>query len=103
LILADESNPRSLVSQLLRLKVDVEQLPRSGSALRPDEERIALALVTAVQLADIQKLSQPDEDGARSQLEDLLTYLEDEIPSLSDAISNHFLSHLQVSRHLAGK
>lgn len=103
LILADESNPRSLVSQLVRLKADVDQLPRSPSAIRPEEERIALALVTAVQLADIQKLAQPDEDGVRGQLEDLLAYLEDDIPRLSDAISNHFLSHLQVSRHLAGK
>jgi uncharacterized circularly permuted ATP-grasp superfamily protein/uncharacterized alpha-E superfamily protein len=103
LILADESNPRSLVSQLVRLKNDVEQLPRrQGNAIRPAEERIALALVTAVQLADIQKLAQPDEDGCRSQLEDLLAYLEDDIPRLSDAISNHFLSHLQVSRHLMG-
>ena len=69
---------------------------------RGGEERVALALVTAVQLADIKKLSQPGEDGARGDLEDLLSYLEDDIPQLSDAISNHFLSHLQVSRHLAG-
>lgn len=103
LILADESNPRSLVSQLLRLKADVDQLPRARGAIRPAEERIAMAMVTAVQLADIQKLSQPDEDGERGQLEDLLAYLEDDIPRLSDAISNHFLSHLQISRHLAGK
>jgi uncharacterized alpha-E superfamily protein len=101
LILADESNPRSLVSQLVRLKADVEQLPRIQEvAFRATEERIALALVTAVQLADVQKLSQPDEGGSRRQLEDLLAYLEDDIPRLSDAISNHFLSHLQVSRHL---
>lgn len=103
LLLADESNPRSLVSQLVRLKSDVEQLPRKNEgAVRSPEERVALALVTAVQLADIQKLSQPGEDGARGDLEDLLSYLEDDIPRLSDAISNHFLSHLQVSRHLAG-
>jgi uncharacterized circularly permuted ATP-grasp superfamily protein/uncharacterized alpha-E superfamily protein len=101
LILADESNPRSVVSQLVRLKADVELLPRSQEeAIRAPEERIALALLTAVQLADIQKLSQPDEDGQRSHLKDLLAYLEDDIPRLSDAISNNFLSHLQVSRHL---
>lgn len=101
LILADESNPRSLISQLVRLKADVEQLPAaSQSALRPAEQRIALALVTAVQLADIQTLAQPDDDGVRGLLEELLASLEADIPRLSDAISNHFLSHLQVSRHL---
>jgi hypothetical protein len=43
---------------------------------------------------------QVDESGRRPHLEEFLAELDQELPLLSDAISNHYLSHLQTSRQL---
>ncbi|MBX9680173.1 MAG: circularly permuted type 2 ATP-grasp protein [Gemmataceae bacterium] len=103
LLLADESNPRSLISQFVRLRLDVDHLPngQAGTLLSP-ERRLALAFLSKVQLADIAQLAKADSRGKRWQLDALLEWLEAELPKLSEAISQLYLSHLQVSRHLAG-
>lgn len=103
LLLADESNPRSLVFQLLALREVIEHLPRDpNEALRPPEHRMILSLLTEVQLADIQELTHLDEHQRRPQLVEFLAHLEVELPKLADAISQHYLSHLQTSRQLSG-
>ena len=62
LLLADEANPRSIAFQLARLKEDIDQLPASHTSIRrPAEARMALALLTGVQLADVRELVR---DGA---------------------------------------
>ena len=54
LLLLDEANPRSVAYQLARLREHIEQLPRSRSLIRrPPEARIAISLLTAVQLAEV--------------------------------------------------
>jgi uncharacterized circularly permuted ATP-grasp superfamily protein/uncharacterized alpha-E superfamily protein len=103
LLIADESNPRSLVCQLESLRENAERLPaKSEGAGRSLEQRIALALVSSVQLADVEKLVVPTADGRRPTLGELLTHLEVELCRFADAVSHHFLAHLQISRHLAG-
>ncbi len=103
LLLADDSNPRSLVFQLEMLRENVLRLPQNGvRAGRSMEQRVALSLVTAVQLVDIEQLAQVSTQGTRLNLEELLDGLDAELPQLAEAISHHFLSHLQISRHLAG-
>ena len=104
LILADETNPRSVVSQLVALRENVERLPHAGDTTgRSPEQRLSLKLLTTVQLADrVQQLAMQDGDGRRDELSTYLKALYDDLPQLSDAISHHYLSHLQVSRQLAG-
>jgi uncharacterized alpha-E superfamily protein len=103
LLIADDSNPRSLVFQLQALRDVIGQLPHDPhAALRPPEERMIVALLTTVQLTDIQDLARLDENGRRGRLEEFLGGLHVDLPLLADAISHHYLSHLQTSRQLAG-
>jgi uncharacterized alpha-E superfamily protein len=103
LLIADESNPRALVYQLLALRDVIAALPHDAhAATRPPEERMIVALVTKVQLADIQELARADDDGHRPKLAAFLGELHVDLPLLADAIGHHYLSHLQTSRQLAG-
>jgi uncharacterized circularly permuted ATP-grasp superfamily protein/uncharacterized alpha-E superfamily protein len=102
LLLADETNPRSLAFQLAALADDVEHLPRDASRPgRSAEQRLMLSSLTALRLADVRQLAGFDECGGRPALDDLLTRLGSALPALSDAITQTYLSHLQTSRHLA--
>jgi uncharacterized circularly permuted ATP-grasp superfamily protein/uncharacterized alpha-E superfamily protein len=102
LLLADETNPRSLAFQLVALADDVDNLPWDAPLPgRSPEQRIMLSALTALRLADIDQLARAGADGQRAHLGDLLGRLEADLPILSDAISHHYLSHLQTARHLA--
>ncbi len=100
LVVDDETNPRSLASQLVDLLDDVDHLPRSGGAGRSAEQRFALSAVASVRMAEPDKLAAVD-DGTRPALNELLDLVGGWLPILSDAITQQYLSHLQVSRHLA--
>jgi uncharacterized circularly permuted ATP-grasp superfamily protein/uncharacterized alpha-E superfamily protein len=104
LLLADETNPRSLAFQLVRLADDIENLPQgTNSASRSPEQRIMLAALTALRLAEVEQLAETDGHGRRTHLEALLARLAADLPALSDSITRNYLSHLQASRHLAPK
>ncbi len=102
LLLADESNPRSLVFQFAALADDVEFLPRdtSSQTRRSPEQRLMLSSLTELRLADAERLAQPDESGERPLLKELFDRLSANLPALSDALTQAYLSHLQTSRHL---
>jgi uncharacterized alpha-E superfamily protein len=104
LLLADETNPRSLAFQLSALADEVQELPRdrAHAALSP-EQQLLLAARTSVRLADIDVLGKHDGDGRRIELDGLLARLEADLPALSDTITRSYLSHLQASRHLAAR
>ena len=101
LVVEDETNPRSLASQLAALSDDVDHLPRpAGSAGRAPEQRFALAALGSVRLAEPDRLALV-EFGSRPALAELLDHVGGWLPILSDAITQQYLSHLQTSRHLA--
>lgn len=102
LLLADETNPRSLVFQFAALADDVEFLPRDKSVQprRSPEQRLMLSSLTDLRLADAEQLALPDESGQRTLLQELLDRLSANLPALSDALTQAYLSHLQTSRHL---
>ena len=103
LLVFDETNPRSLASQLVGLEDDVNHLPRpSRGAGRSPEQRQALAVLNAVRLAEAEKLALLH-DGVRPALGELLDAIWLMLPALSDAITLQYLSHLQTSRHLSGR
>ncbi len=101
LVLFDETNPRSLVAMLLAVRDDVDALPQTPTAEpRSPELRLSLQAVAAVQLADVRQLAKVA-DGERPFLMELLAVVGELLPALSDALTLHYLSHLQIARHLA--
>lgn len=102
LLLADETNPRSLVFQIAALADDVEFLPRDSTVQprRTPEQRLMLSSLTELRLAEADQLAEPDESGQRPRLQELLDRLSKNLPALSDALTQTYLSHLQTSRHL---
>jgi len=101
LLLCDESNPRAVAFQLSWLTEHVEALPRAGGTTkRSAEERILLRILTAVRLLDVNAEATVDASGRRPRLEHLLTDLSTDVYSLSDMISQSYLSHAVASRQL---
>ncbi len=102
LLIADESNPRSIAFQWASLSDAVDNLPRDPQQIgRSPEQRLVLAALTALRLCDIDRLAQASPQGVRPHLEELLNRLEADLPALSDTITRRFLSHLLPSRQLA--
>ncbi|HEX3147359.1 MAG TPA: circularly permuted type 2 ATP-grasp protein [Gemmataceae bacterium] len=102
LVVLDESNPRSLCAQLAALEDDVSHLPRPARlAGRGPDQRLALAALGAVRLAEAEKLAATF-DNSRPDLRTLLDEVGTLLPALSDTITLQYLSHLTAARHLSG-
>ncbi|MEQ9410446.1 MAG: circularly permuted type 2 ATP-grasp protein [Fuerstiella sp.] len=100
LLMTDITNPRSITYQLLRISEHLAVMPGNESqALLSPEQKLAMALTSAVRLSDIYELSQLDRSGHRPGLKKLLTRLENKLPKLSDAVSSRFLIHAGLPRH----
>ncbi|MGE4221060.1 MAG: circularly permuted type 2 ATP-grasp protein [Alphaproteobacteria bacterium] len=99
LLLADESNPRAIAFQLATLDRHAALLPRDGTLPGlAAEQRIMRALLTQVQLADIETLCRPNPRGVRVELEALLTRLEDDLPEFSETIGRTYFTHAKAVR-----
>jgi uncharacterized alpha-E superfamily protein len=93
LLLFDESNPRSIVFQLSELARHIDTLPQSGDGSgRIEEQRMALSLLTSVQLADVVSLAKPGPDGARTTLQKLLQEQASTLTGLSDVIGRRYFN-----------
>jgi uncharacterized circularly permuted ATP-grasp superfamily protein/uncharacterized alpha-E superfamily protein len=102
LLLTDESNPRSVAFQVEALSRHIAALPAPESGLRSPQDRMVLGLLTDLRLADITPLCAADDQGQRTRLSDMLLDLAKRIPGLSDSLSDRYLNHATVSRHLTG-
>jgi uncharacterized alpha-E superfamily protein len=104
LLLADETNPRSLSFQLAALGESIDRLPRDPALPgRSKEQRLVLANLTEVRLAELDTLSRAEPSGHRTRLEALLFRIEADLPVLSEIIAASYFSHLQTSRHLGSQ
>jgi uncharacterized alpha-E superfamily protein len=102
LLLADETNARSVIYQLHSLVEHLRSLPRPPDASpRSPELRLALLTSHELELCDVHELCEVDEGGARPGLSALLRSLGSGLPALSDALSATYLSHATISRHLS--
>lgn len=102
LLLVDEANPRSVAFQLARLRDHIDQLPGTLNAIRrPPEARLALSLLTTVQLADVRELARAEE-GAPGAREALLAKLAADLTLLSENLTRAYFSHAAHSRPLTG-
>lgn len=102
LLLTDETNPRSVAFQLQCLVDQMDALPEQGpDAQRSPQQKLALAGLTALRLAEVQTLCAAAPNGERPALHQLIERLLRDLPALSDALSGQYLSHSAVSRQLA--
>ncbi len=102
LLLTDESNPRSLVYQLRAVVDHVEQLPRDGGqSLRSAEQRTAMSALHSLHMIDLESLEERPGGNDRTRIDRLLSRLSDQLPRLSETISNRYLIHASVPKPLA--
>jgi uncharacterized circularly permuted ATP-grasp superfamily protein/uncharacterized alpha-E superfamily protein len=101
LLLADETNPRSVAYQLMRLENRLTGLPHD--ATYPDRNqdlRVLLKLRTSVQLADLVKMCVVPAEARREEFDALLAEVIDQTARLSDAVARLYFSHAEVSREM---
>ena len=102
LLLADEANPRSLAYQLAALAASIDRLPRNESVPgRSEAQRVILAALTRLRVAEIGPLAREGAFGRRVELDAFLGQLENDIPVLSDALSRDYFTHLQPPRQFS--
>ncbi len=98
LVLLDETNPRSLLFQLLQMQKHVERLPRSETrVLLGEDERVLLEVISRVRLLDPGELASHrgglmDSDVARA-----LVMVGKALPQLSEILSAGYFSHSRIS------
>lgn len=101
LLLTDETNARSVIYQLGALCDHLRALPLlPGTGPRSPQLRLALSILNELELTDVEALCVPDEQGVRSTLNVLLDELSRRLPALSDSLSDSYLNHATLSRHL---
>jgi uncharacterized alpha-E superfamily protein len=102
LLLTDDSNPRSVLYQLDVLAEHVAYLSRDTTQPALSQaQRLALMALMSLKLAELDTLCSRDANGQRAQLAGLLQQLRQYLPALAETITQQYLSHAEVSRHLA--
>ena len=102
LLLTDATNPRSVIYQLRALGEHIEALPPlPNTEVSSPQRRLLLSASSAIELANVHELCIPNSDGERSMLKNLLRQLGTDLPALGESLSNTYLNHAHVSRHLA--
>jgi uncharacterized alpha-E superfamily protein len=93
LLLADETNPRSIAYPLAQISDHLAQLPKSpDQAPQTEERKLILDLLTRVRLADMYALCEAGGNGEREALKALFTQLVAELPKLSGAITRRYFN-----------
>ena len=102
LLLHDESNPRSLGYQLVRLQEHVDGLPRKASLPhRSPAQRLVLQALTTLRTTDIEGLSPAVwEATVYESLDELFAQLGALLLALSDALSQTYFSHIEAQQQL---
>lgn len=102
LLLLDETNPRSVGYQLVQIQEQVAGLPhRSRPPHRGPEDRLALEMLTALRVADLDRTSRPDWDpGTDETVSRTFADLSTRLLTLSTLLSRDYFSHVEVQRQL---
>ena len=100
LLLADESNPKSLAFQFSQLASHVEHLPRqSERRFSCAEERIALEMLTTVRLLDLTGIECGAQKSQDEMLATFLSSMEALLKEFGQQISGHYLSRVPATPH----
>jgi uncharacterized alpha-E superfamily protein len=100
LVLFDAENPRSLVYQLERLRVDLKALPGSSGSSRP--ERLVDEIAMRLRRLDPADLEAVTPEGTRAELAELLNGMHRDLRELSGLITATHLSLRGVMQPLWG-
>jgi len=103
LLLADETNPRSLAFQLSLIDQHLAALPRDIS--HPDrnyDQRVLLKMRSSIQLADFIELCSLPGDESHDKFDALLSGILSQVDELSEAVAQLYFSHAVVSREIGG-
>lgn len=104
LLMLDETNPRSILYQLTRLKMHFADLPQPDS-LKPGltpGEKLLIKSLNEIQLADLEELAKFDADSqTRSQLHTLLDEVINHIEAFSSVLSDQYFDHQSGPQQLA--
>ncbi len=99
LVLLDETNPRSVAFQIQALSVAASRVPRpTRDSHLSEDERVLTALGADVRLVHLEEVCAAGPGGRRDSLDELLARLDDELASLSDAISRIYFAHAPSQR-----
>lgn len=100
LLLADETNPRAVAFQLMRMQEHLGALPRLHQEIQlTPADQIILRRLTELRLADFSLLS-PMEGAQRTHLRSMLETMTADLFKLSDLLSQTYLSHAGPGRQL---
>ena len=93
LLIIDENNPRSLCFQLAEISDHINALPKSSDdAVRTQEQKIILELMTDARLVNVKDIVAVDENGSRPDLKKILEDQINNLPLLSDVLSRRYFS-----------
>jgi uncharacterized circularly permuted ATP-grasp superfamily protein/uncharacterized alpha-E superfamily protein len=94
LLLCDDTNPRSVLYQVIQCFNHVNQLPRDihGPNVRPEQTLVA-SVSTLLKSTNSQEIAAAYYAGDPKPLKSLLQCIEDTLPKLSDAISHRYFFH----------
>jgi uncharacterized circularly permuted ATP-grasp superfamily protein/uncharacterized alpha-E superfamily protein len=102
LLLLDEGNPRSVAYQLARLRKHVDRLPESHpESGHPREARLALGLLTSVQLAEAAELMRCGEADRLNDLDEFTMRLDSDLGLLAQTLMRVYFTHAVASRQLS--
>lgn len=103
LVMADESNPRSVIFQIVEIERHLAVMPlEQESGPVSDAQKIVIGLLTELRLADVKKLaSVRSKHGLRTHLDRLVSRIEDGADELSDVIERTYFSH-SLERQVSG-
>ncbi|MGD8325002.1 MAG: circularly permuted type 2 ATP-grasp protein, partial [Gammaproteobacteria bacterium] len=99
LLLADETNPRSALFQVISIARHLRVLPGSTDGLPGAHQQIVTRIASDFRLADVFQLSSSmSRAGSRARLARLLRHVETGVETLSDEISQKYFSHSAANR-----
>jgi uncharacterized alpha-E superfamily protein len=100
LLLADETNPRSVGFQANTIGRHLSELPHvDPDGMTTLDRRTARKLASELELADMEQLATSiSRSGSRARLDRLMRRIEKEVIELSDLISHRYFSHSTATR-----
>jgi uncharacterized circularly permuted ATP-grasp superfamily protein/uncharacterized alpha-E superfamily protein len=100
LLMADETNPKSLAFQFSQLVNHVKHLPsQSERRFASGEERIALEMLTTVRLLDLTGIQCGAMLSEHQPLENFLSSIEDLLKEFALQVTGHYLSRVPSTPH----
>jgi uncharacterized alpha-E superfamily protein len=102
LLLADESNPRSVAFQLAALYQHTRALREKQDSHKGKEQRIVHTVFSAVRLIDVDALATLKRRNRRTRLAVLLRKITKAMEELSRTLTRSYLTHVQTARPLGG-